>query len=100
MRISIIPADGVVVIDGIGIGDIDMSPIDPSVHAVQWYGDSGEVEIKNMEMIERVSIIRNEIITDISQYQSVIDEWQIKRDQQLVAPDLLEIEQLTGDREV
>lgn len=44
MRAAIIPSDRVVVIDGQAYSNIDMSSIDPAIHAVQWYDTWGEVE--------------------------------------------------------
>lgn len=58
MRLTIVPIDGVIVIDGIPMFGIDMSwipeftgnsGISTSVHAVQWYDTSGEIELTNTD---------------------------------------------------
>lgn len=70
MKMTIIPEDGVVVIDGKAYNKIDLSWIDPSYHAVQWYGDQGEIEIyANGKPVE------NRPITSITEFQRAIDAW-------------------------
>lgn len=73
MRVTIIPVDGSVSVDGVGFGRLDLSFIDPSVHAVQWYDTHGEVEIKDPVTGRMVA---NEVITSIDAYQPAIDGWQ------------------------
>jgi hypothetical protein len=75
MRITIIPDDGFVSVDGIGYSELDLSAIDPSVHAVQWYGEDGEVEVKNP--ITR-KMVENRIINSLSEFQSAIEAWQLR----------------------
>jgi hypothetical protein len=72
MRLIIIPYDKFVSIDGYGIHEIDLSNIDPSVHAVQWYDTHGEIEIKDLETGR---IATNVKITSIEQFQFAIDAW-------------------------
>lgn len=72
MRLIIIPYDKFVSIDGYGIHGIDLSSIDPSVHAVQWYSAYGEIEIKDPSTGRMVA---NEKITSIEQFQFAIDAW-------------------------
>lgn len=70
MRITIIPSDNVVTIDGLSVHDLDLSTIAPNVHAVQWYGNAGEVEI----MGEFGRMKENNLIASMSDYQSVVDQ--------------------------
>ena len=72
MRVTIIPADGSVSVNGVGFGELDLSFIDPSVHAVQWYETHGEVEIKDPVTGRMVA---NEVITSIDGFQAAIDVW-------------------------
>jgi hypothetical protein len=72
MRLTIIPSDGLVIKDGIGISGLDLSFIDPSIHALQWYSTHGELEIKN----EFGKIVENREITSIDHYQQAIDAWE------------------------
>jgi hypothetical protein len=72
MRITVIPEDGRVNIDGEGYEDIDLSSIDPSVHAVQWYDTEGEIEVKDT----RGRIIENREITSFEEFDFVIPLWE------------------------
>ena len=72
MRIIIIPEDGFVSVDGVGFSGLDLSFMDSTIHAVQWYGDDGEVERKD----ERGRAIENESISEIKTFQNAIDKWQ------------------------
>lgn len=85
MRVTIVPIDGVVIIDGNGILGVDMSSIDPSIHAVQWYGANGSVEYKDVDVVDFIKITHNEEITDISQFQEVIDLATLELEQQALA---------------
>jgi len=73
MRVTIIPIDGSVSVDGVGFGGLDLTFMDPSVHAVQWYETHGEVEVKN-PVTQRM--VGNEAITSIDAFQPAIDAWQ------------------------
>jgi len=67
-RITIVPDDGNVLVDG-EAREIDMTGIDPAIHAVQWFDTAGEIEYTEADGR------RNEQITDISPFQSFIDLW-------------------------
>lgn len=73
MRVTIIPIDGSVSVDGKGFGELDLSFIDASVHAVQWYETHGEIEIKDPVTGRMVA---NEVITSMDAFQSALDLWQ------------------------
>lgn len=73
MRLTIIPADGVVNVDGKGFGGLDLSFIDASVHAVQWYETHGEIEVEDPVTGRMVA---NEVITSIDAFQPAINAWQ------------------------
>lgn len=77
MRATIIPADGFVSVDGEGYSGLNLSFIDASVHAVQWYGASGEVEIKN---VMTGKMIENREITSLDEFQQAIAVWQVQKD--------------------
>lgn len=72
MRLIIIPVDGYVSIDGVGFGGLDLSFMDASVHAVQWYDIHGELEVKDPVTGRMVA---NEVITSIAPFQPAIDAW-------------------------
>jgi hypothetical protein len=73
MRVTIIPVDGFVSVDGVGFSDFDLSFMDASVHAVQWYETHGEIEVKDPATGR---MIANEVITSIDAFQPAIDVWQ------------------------
>ena len=76
MRATIIPADGFCSVDGVGFNGVDMTSVAPEVHAVQWYGTFGEVEIQDPLTGKMVG---NEEITDLNEYQVVIESyWAIR----------------------
>lgn len=68
MIVTIIPSDGNVLVDG-EVRTVDMTGIDPAIHAVQWDGTAGEIEYT------RADGRRNEVIADISPFQVFIDRW-------------------------
>lgn len=78
MRVTIIPADGFVAIDGEGYSGLDLSSIDLSVHAVQWHGESGEVEVKNPVTGK---MVENREITSLDEFQQALNAWQAKKDE-------------------
>jgi hypothetical protein len=73
MRVTIIPIDGSVSVDGKRFGELNLSFMDASVHAVQWYETHGEIEVKDPVTGRMVA---NEIITSIDAFQPAIDVWQ------------------------
>ena len=76
MRLTIIPVDKAVVKDGVGYADLDFSMADASIHAVQWYGTEGEIEIVDA----RGRAVENRTITDLAPFQSALDAWQVRHD--------------------
>lgn len=74
MRVIIIPSDGFVSVDNVGYSGLNLSAIDPSVHAVQWYDAEGEVEVRNP--VTR-KMIENRVITSLSEFQIALDAWDV-----------------------
>lgn len=64
-------------IDGVFYHDLDGSQLPENVHAVQWYGESGEVEYQ--DPVTR-KITSNEDITDITSFQFAVTAWQAAYD--------------------
>lgn len=71
MRLTIIPEDGFVSIDGIHFSNLDLSFIASNIHAIQWYDTFGEIEYKN----ENGFIFQNVSIDNIDDYSLAIDKW-------------------------
>ncbi len=66
MRVTIIADDGKVGVDGI-FRSVDLSALDPNVHAVQWDGASGHIEFKDRSPEQQIA--------DISAFQTFVDAW-------------------------
>lgn len=81
MKFTIIPDDGAVAVDGRLIRGLDLSGLPAIVHAVHWYGESGEVEVRNASG----RVIENVAITGYEAYQAALDAWETAR-QALDAP--------------
>lgn len=80
MRITVIPCDGAVNIDGVKFSGIDLSFFDPSYHAIQWYETFGEIEIQDPTTKK---ILENREITDITDiYNQVLPLWQAKKNEE------------------
>jgi hypothetical protein len=73
MRVTIIVDDNKVVVEGIAY-TIDCSAlIEADVHAVQWFGDRGEIEFSTDP--DTGNRLPNAMITDVSPFQFLIDAW-------------------------
>ena len=75
MRLTIIREDDMIYVDKIGV-KVDCSSLPSNVHAIQWNDSSGTIEFVD-------NIKPPETITDISEYQSYIDAWNIAYNEQL-----------------
>jgi hypothetical protein len=78
MRATIIPSDQFCSVDGVGFNGVDMTSVAPEVHAVQWYGSHGEVEIQDTVTGRMVS---NDEITSLDAFDAVFDSyWAIRNE--------------------
>lgn len=82
MRVTIIPSDGFVSVDGVGYSGLDLSFIDPAIHAVQWFGDVGELEIKNLTTNK---MAENREITSFAEFQRAVDAWDAAKEAAILA---------------
>ena len=78
MRVTILPDDKSVSVDGELYSDLDLSFLDPTIHAVQWYDTHGEIERKDPVTKRMTS---NEDITSFDEFQPAIAAWQVKKDE-------------------
>jgi hypothetical protein len=83
MRLTIVADDGAVGVGGEFISGLDLSALDPTVHAVQWYGEYGEVEFKTVFQGGRPAHPENQYITDVSPYQFAVNAWRTVKDAQI-----------------
>lgn len=68
MRLTIIADDNLVIVDGRPLR-VDLSFLHPAIHAVQWYGEAGEVEFKTIDGARAP----NEVIKDVTPFQRAAD---------------------------
>jgi hypothetical protein len=85
MRMTIIPSDGIVNINGQIYDSLDLSWMDPNIHVVQWYDTVGEIEWKEPHPY-MLMIVRNEPINNIDAFQPAIDAWNAAKAKQFGSP--------------
>lgn len=71
-RIVIVVADKFCSVDGVGYNGVDMSSVSLDVHAVQWFGTNGWIELKPVDFMQPP----NEAITDMDRFAEVIASWE------------------------
>lgn len=95
MRISILPSDRAIYIDGVCYLDIDMSWMPKmngiEIHAVQWYGDHGEIELVNNDP--------NIKISELGVFEKAIELWKEKQQEQLKIEEEIQKENLRIEEE-
>lgn len=64
MKLTIVPDDKMVKIDGVAAFDVDMAGMNPAIHAVQWHDTHGEIEWKQTATTEQ----HNEQIDSVEQF--------------------------------
>jgi hypothetical protein len=72
MRVTIIPIDSFMAVDGEGYHAVDLSFMDPNIHALQWYDTEGELEIKN----NRGRVVENRAIDSLEPYAAAFESWE------------------------
>ena len=65
MQLTIVPVDGVVIYNGIGYENVDLSSVDPHIHAVQFQGDRGWIEYKDNTRA---------LLTSLTKFQVIINQ--------------------------
>lgn len=71
MRVTIIPADRMVMVDGEARAPLEFA-IAPAIHAVQWHGATGEVEFIATSADGKPP---NMDISDFAPFQAAVDAW-------------------------
>lgn len=79
MKLTIVADDQSVGIDGEFFAQLNLTQLDPTIHAVQWHGEYGEVEYKTR--FENGGIVKpaNLLITDVTSFQFAIDAWNVAK---------------------
>lgn len=70
MRLTIMPSNNIVIIDNEFMSDLDLTGIDPNIHAVQFYNGQGFIEYKNRPP---------EAISSIKPFQPYIEQFYEKQ---------------------
>ena len=70
MRVTIVRPDGFVSVDGVGFTGLDLSFIDPDIHAIQWYGTEGEIEWR----VDGRKYFNTDI-DGLEEFQPALDAW-------------------------
>ena len=80
MRVTIVPSDGTVVVDGVGF-TVKCDDLPVNVHAIQWDGVRGQIEygVQRCEHCGGRSKAPNEEFTDFAPYQKYVDAWGIAK---------------------
>ena len=75
MKLTIIADDKAVGINSEFFDSLDLPQLDSTIHAVQWYGEYGEVEYKTR--FENGALVKpaNVLITDVTSFQFAVDAW-------------------------
>ena len=75
MKLTIIADDKRVGVDELFFEPVELPQLDPAIHAVQWYGEYGEVEYK--PRLEGGAIVKtaNLLITDLTPFQFAVNAW-------------------------
>lgn len=79
VRLTIIADDRSIGKDNLFFSELDLSSLDTTIHAVQWYDTYGEVEYKPELVDGNLVRKQNEIIDSITPYQWAIDLWEEKK---------------------
>jgi len=73
MRLSIIPEDKTVYVDGVYFADLDLSFIPSNIHALQWKNDLGWIEFVDDENFIKP---QNETIRELPDWaNTAVDRW-------------------------
>jgi hypothetical protein len=79
MKLTIVADDKCVGIDELFFEPIELPQLDSTIHAVQWYGEYGEVEYKTRFENSALTKPQNQLITDITPFQFAVDAWNAKK---------------------
>lgn len=75
MRVTIIPADSLVIVDGVPVVFDFSDLVSTDVHAVQWFGEYGEVEFKQYRTPTGLVAPVSQAITSFEDYSDVLERY-------------------------
>jgi hypothetical protein len=73
-RITIVPSDSLIIIDGEVANNINFSGLDPAITAIQWYGAVGQIEYAKDPITS--AGLPNQDITSLAPYNSYVTQAQ------------------------
>ena len=79
MKLTIVADDQCIGVDGEFLAPFDLAQLDPAIHALQWYGEYGEIEFKTVFANGALAKPQNQLITDITPFQFAVDAWNAKK---------------------
>lgn len=85
MKFTIIPEDQIVIVDGVGYSPL-IFKIDDNIHAVQWYGEFGEIEYKLQITPNGITKALNKHITEYLEFEQILAQWQQTHDANVILP--------------
>ena len=86
MRLTIVPDDGAVYKDGFSYSGLVLDFVPDDVHALQWYGEFGEIEFKSAFNGTAIVKPANLIITSLPEWANqAVDKWQEAENDRIAA---------------
>ena len=79
MRITIIVDDKSMGVDGVFASPVDLSMLNPEIHAIQWHGEYGEIEFKTKAEDGNLVKPANERLTSIEPYLFLLPAWEVAK---------------------
>ena len=79
MKLTIVADDKRVGVDELFFEPVELPQLDPAIHALQWYGEYGEVEFKTVFANGALTKPQNQLITDITPFQFAVEAWNAKK---------------------
>lgn len=104
MRLTIIPEDHAVYVDGVCYNNIDLTWLPPvegkTIHAVQWYGDQEEGEVEFVGPHQNLKITSLGI-ENVCSFERAIEQWNIRKEEEeaIIEARLAEEERLKKEQE-
>jgi len=86
MRLTIVPDDGAVYKDGFSYSGLVLDFVPDDVHALQWYGEFGEIEFKSAFNGTAIVKPANSVITSLPEWANqAVAKWQEAEDARIAA---------------
>ena len=86
MKLTIVADDNTIGVNDLHYFNFDLQELDSAIHAVQWYGEYGEVEYKTR--LENGVFVKpaNVVISSVEPYKSFVALWNVAHEKALAVP--------------